>query len=153
MASARRRARDARDACLQSRRGAASVASGAGMALSGVLVAAPLANAASRTVAEAPRGGPMAVSASGYCFEARRCSRRLRRGHGPFGHARRGSVGQCCEPDGRRSAARRPLRLQECERLRDGVEVMPTHLRRYNSTSRCRGYGGRSRMLSKTLLG
>ena len=54
MASARRRARDARDACLQSRRGAASVASGAGMALSGVLVAAPLANATSRTVAEAP---------------------------------------------------------------------------------------------------
>ena len=52
MASARRRARDARDACLQSRRGAASVAFGAGMALSGVLVAAPLANAASRTVAE-----------------------------------------------------------------------------------------------------
>ena len=54
MASARRRARDARDACLQSRRGAASVASGAGMALSGMLVAAPLANAASWTVAEAP---------------------------------------------------------------------------------------------------
>ncbi len=85
MASARRRARDARDACLQSRRGAASVASGAGMALSGMLVAAPLANAASWTVAEAPRGGPMAVSASGYCFEARRGLRRLRRGHGPFG--------------------------------------------------------------------
>ena len=77
MASARRRARDARDACLQSRRGAACVASGAGMALSGVLVAAPLANAASRTVAEAPRGGPMAVSASGYCFEARRGLREI----------------------------------------------------------------------------